>query len=715
MRIGPTSLKVNTVLARGLHRPRLRTDLQISEQVVAGEVSFVLKVPELLTYARYGPVEYSLLKLADGTRTPQEIAAAMNEEYGADSFSAGDVGDFIESTNPNMWERGAAQKNLALLEKIREERRERVNTASLLYIHFSAWNPDRTLDRMMPYLRWLFTPAFVAFSVFLYVVMGIILAQNWPRVRQDTIEFYTFSHKTFYDIWFFWAMLFIVIAIHEFGHGLTCKYFGGEVPKMGFMLIYFGPAFFTDTTDMHVFDKTSKRLWVIFAGLWIEMVICALATIAWVLCPPGSFLGDFFYKILLLTGISGLVFNLNPLMKYDGYYALAQYLEVDNMREDSFEYVQLWARRYLLRQEVSLPPVGRRKRRIYLAYGISAFLYSVFIIVLVTRWLRNSMVGWLGSSWGYIVTAWLLYLMLRKRLRPLVAAARTGWPQAKENLMAWKITRGQQVGLVAAVILLAIPPLARKTSSEFVLEPGARAEVRALADGWVEQVRVQTGQRVAAGEALALLRNPGLEARTAQLEGERALAERALLAARGRGDLGATERSFREYQRLDVELGEARQRISWLVLTAPISGVVVTQNIEQRTGEHLADGASFAEIADRSTMRARILVRDWELQDVAEGALVKLNVRASPYRTYSGTVRQILPAAALDEPVTEPKTPEHGGQPLSNYFAAVLEFPNPDDSLREGMTGTAKIAGRRRPLAWHWARGTWRWLRSQVW
>src|SRR5712692_894959 len=388
MRIGPTSLKVTSVLARGLHRPRLRTDLQISEQVVAGEVSFVFKVPELLTYARYGPVERSLLKLADGTRTPQEIAEAMNAQHGADAFSAGDVSDFIESTNPNMWERGAAQKNLALLEKIREERRERVNTSSLLYIHFSAWNPDRTLERMMPYLRWLFTPAFVGFSAFLFALMGVILAQNWPRIRQDTIDFYTFSHKTFYDIWFFWALLFIVIGIHEFGHGLTCKYFGGEVPKMGFMLIYFGPAFFTDTTDMHVFDMTSKRMWTIFAGLWIEMVICALATLVWYFSPPGSFIGDLGYKTLLLTGVSGLVFNLNPLMKYDGYYALGQYLEVDNLREDSFAYLKLWLEKVLLRQDVELPAASKRKRRIYLTYGISAFCYSTLVIYIFASFMK---------------------------------------------------------------------------------------------------------------------------------------------------------------------------------------------------------------------------------------------------------------------------------------------------------------------------------------
>src|SRR5713226_9609676 len=457
MRFGPTSLKTSSTLARGLRRPRLRTDLQISQQVVAGETSFVVKIPELFTFARYGPLEYSLLQLADGTRTHAEIAAALNKEHGEGSVTEEDVAEFIESINPNFWDRGVAEKNLAILEKIREERRERVNTSSILYIHFSAWNPNRTLERLLPYLRWMYTPYFVAFSAFLFFVMGVILAYDWTRVRQDTIEFYTFSHKTAYDIWIFWFLLFIVIGIHEFGHGLTCKYFGGEVPQMGFMLIYFGPAFFTDTTDMHVFDRTSKRMWTIFAGLWIEMVICALATLVWYFSSPGSFIGDLGYKTLLLTGVSGLIFNLNPLMKYDGYYALAQYLEVDNMREDSFAYLKLWLEKVLLRQDVELPAASKRKRRIYLTYGISAFCYSTLVIYIFASFMKNVFVRWYGD-WGYLATVGALYFMLRKRLNKAFAAVRVGWPRAKEKLMAWKNTRGQTLVAAAAFLLLTLPP-----------------------------------------------------------------------------------------------------------------------------------------------------------------------------------------------------------------------------------------------------------------
>ena len=715
MRLGPTSLRAQGAVARALRRPKLRQDLQISEQVVRGETSFVIKVPHLFKYARYGPLEFNVLKKADGTRTLAEIADAVNEEAGEEALGEADVSDFLESTDPDLWEEGAGKKNLAILEKIREERRERVNTASVLYIHFSAWNPDHILERILPYLRWIYTPGFVAFSALIYTIMGVILADNWARVQSDTVAFYTFSNKSLYDIWEFWAILFVVIGIHEFGHGLTCKYFGGEVPRMGFMLIYFGPAFFTDTTDMHVFDKTSKRLWVIFAGLWIEMVICALATIAWALAPPGSSFSDFCYKTVLLTGVSGLVFNLNPLMKYDGYYALMQFLEIDNMREDAFDYLKLWLRHYVLRQDVELPQVGKRRRRIFLIYASLAVLYGALILLLVAGWLRNFMVNRLGEGWGYAATAAVLYFMTRKSLLPALAAMRNRLPVWKEKIMAWRMTRMQQMGVAAAGLLILFTPISRTTTSEFQLEPAVRAEARAQTAGWIDRVLVHSGDSVSQGQVLAVLRNPELDAQLRQLSAQRSLAENSLLAARQRRDTDAADMAFREFQRLDAAVHEARMRQGELLLVSPHTGVITTLDVDQRAGEFLPEGGLFAVIADRSVMRARILVRDWELHDIQEGARAKLNVRAYPYRTYEGVVKQILPAAASEEPIALPKSPEKAGRRLSNYFAVTLEFDNADGALREGMTGTAKIIGPRRSLALQWARGAWRWLQSVAW
>jgi putative peptide zinc metalloprotease protein len=189
---------------------------------------------------------------------------------------------------------------------------------------------------MDPYFGWMFTRGFVIFSVGLFAVAGYFLAGQWTQVQRDTLSLYNFAGKTAYDLWIFWILMFFLGAIHEFGHGLTCKHFGGDVHQMGFLLIYFTPAFFTDTTDIMLFDRTGRRQWVLFAGIWIELVICGFSVIFWRFTLPGSLANDVAYKMMLLSGIQSAFLNMNPLIKADGYYALSEYLRVDNLRDESF-------------------------------------------------------------------------------------------------------------------------------------------------------------------------------------------------------------------------------------------------------------------------------------------------------------------------------------------------------------------------------------------
>jgi putative peptide zinc metalloprotease protein len=714
MRFGPTSLRLTSILAKRRHRPKLREDLKFSKQIVAGEVSYIAKIPETANYVRFGEFAFELLELCDGTRTPAELAAEICERHPEESLSEGEVVEWLDDADPNIWERTLGEKNLAILEKIRDERDSRVNRSSLLYIYFSAWDPDRVLTKTHPYLKFFFTRGFIIFSIVLFFLTAVIVVSDWPRIRQDTIEFYTFTNKSAYDLWIFWVLLFVVSGVHEFGHGLTCKHFGGEVHQMGLMLMYFTPSFYTDCTDMYMFDRGSKRLWTIFAGIWVELVLCALATFVWYLSPPGSFIGDLGYKTLLLTGVSGVFINLNPLMKFDGYFALSQYLEIESLREDSFAYMKAWLQRYLLRQDVDLPHVGRRKARVLLAFGLAAFWYSVLILSIVIVFVKNVFTSRFGG-WGYPLTVVVLYMMLHTRVEKWIPGMRSGWNAAKEKLMAWKVTRLQVVGGVVVLGLLLLLPTATKVITEFVLEPGARAEVRAPVAGWVAEARVHEGDAVAEGAVLAVLRNPEVEARATILERELQSAERTLLAARARGDLGALQAASGKRESLATEVQQAREDREGLTLRAPLAGVTTQPQIEQRVGEFLNEGDRFEMIVDRQKMRARILVRDWELEEVTAGSPVKMNLRAYPLRTFSGKVEQILPAAALDRPVTEPAKLERRGQEVTNYFAVVLEFPNEEGLLREGLTGTAKIYGARYPLGWRAGRAVWRWVKSQVW
>src|SRR5579863_2847581 len=713
MRFGPTSIQVSSVLSKGLRRPKLRSDLRISEQTVNGEKSYVIKNHETNSYNRYGEFEYQLLMLCDGTRTPAEISEALSEQDPDSAIAEHDVLEFLDSIEPAMWERSLGERNLAVLERIRDERKGRVDQSSMLYISFKAWDPNKTLAKLDPYLSWIYTTQFVFFCILLFVTAAYFVAGDWSRVQRDTSSLYSFADKSAYDVWAFWILLLLLGAIHEFGHGLTCKHFGGDVHQMGFLLIYLTPAFYTDTTDILLFDRTSRRQWVIFAGIWVELLLCSTSAVIWHFTAPGTIVSDLAYKMMLLSGIQGAVLNLNPLIKADGYYALSQFVDIDNLREDAFAFLRAWAQKYLLRHNLDLPPASRRQRRIFLVFGVTAIVYSTTLIFVMLLFAKNIFVSKFGD-WGYLFTAILVYFFARKGLKKALPAVRAWFREKREEYMAWKITRAQQAGIVGIALLLLLPPIPSKISADFVLEPGREMRVRAESAGLIQQVFVHQGDNVEAGQVLAILHNPEIEADARVLAQEFAMASSDVRNEQGRSDLDKAAQAGGERSRLREELAVAQRRVDALEIRAPFSGVITTE-VNQRVGEFLDAGSEFCRAVDRTTMRARILVRDWEISDVRTGAPAEVKVIPYPYRTYSGHVERILPAAALDRPVASPEKLQRLGQELTNYFAIFMDFPNPDGSLREGMTGTAKVATKSRPIAWQAARGAWRWVRSYVW
>ena len=194
MRFGATSLQLTSVLAKGLHRPKLREDLNFSKQVVAGEASFVVKVPEKGGFARFGGYEFELLTLCDGQRTCAEVADELNFRYPESPVTEQDVREFVDSVEPFIWERSIGEKNLAVLEKIRDERKHRSEGSNLLYFTVAAWDSDPMLSRVYPYVRFFFTRAFVILSSILFLLTLVIVVGDYHRVRQDTVEFYNFTH-----------------------------------------------------------------------------------------------------------------------------------------------------------------------------------------------------------------------------------------------------------------------------------------------------------------------------------------------------------------------------------------------------------------------------------------------------------------------------------------------------------------------------------------
>jgi putative peptide zinc metalloprotease protein len=713
MQFGPTSIRLSGVLARGLQRPKLRADLKVSKQTFAGEVSYVIKIPGTDSFNRIGEFDWEVLALCDGMRAPAEIAAELNANNSDVSLTPEEVTEFLAGIDENTWERSPAEKNLCILEKIRDERRERVNSASLLYIYFSAFDPDKVLTRLNRYLGWLFTKQFFIVSLGIFLLAAILVGDDFTRFRTESEALFSFSGKGASDIVLMWVLLFLIVGPHEFAHGLACKHYGGEVHNMGFMLMYFAPSFYTDCTEMHLFDSTTKRIWTIIAGIWITLLQCSFAIFVWHFSPPGSVIGNVSYKLALMSGIPAFM-QLNPLMKLDGYYVFSQYLQLDNLRERSFEYLTPWFKHYVLLQNVQLPQVSRREQRIFLIYSTAAGIYGGLILCFFTIFVNNVLTSHLGNL-GYFATAGVLYLFLRKRLKLWTSTAWRYFEGVKMKFMVWRMKWWQQGLGVAFVLLLIVPPTAVKVVSDFRLEPGRRAEIRAKVPGVIAQVEIREGSALPVGGVIAILHNPDLETQSKVVGCQLRQASAAMRAAEGRFDSGQTALYTQQEQRLEFDQKQADGKLDQLTLRAPFAGVIATPQVEQRVGSYLQEGEQFALLVDRQVMRARVLVRDRDLEDVQNGTRVDLKVQSLSFRTFSGRVEQVMPAASPDRPVTAPEKLERKGQELANFFEVDMEFPNPDGALWEGMTGTARIYGKRYPLGWRFGRAGYRWIHSLIW
>src|SRR5439155_2923382 len=326
--------------------------------------------------------------------------------------------------------------------------------------------------------RWLWSPAFVGGSVALFAIYAAIVAVRWDEFLRAAVGFYTLNGFGVRDWVISWLLFVVIGGIHELGHGLTTKHFGGEVHEIGMMLFYFSPAFFCNTNDAWTFERRAHRVWVSFAGPWIQLVLAALAAVVWALSEPTTVLHRVAFIAMLAGGISSVLANLNPLIPLDGYYALADWLEIPNLRRRAFVYWGPLLKRHLLGIEVAAPEVTPRERRIFIAYGAGAAAYTTLALTAALLWLILVLQRRVGPAVWLLVACVLARVAWNARGRGLAlasAAAVTG--------RAALLRSGWVREALAAVIVVGGLPFVRpwtpRARGEFRVEAAPRATVHA--------------------------------------------------------------------------------------------------------------------------------------------------------------------------------------------------------------------------------------------
>ncbi len=707
---------------------KLRDDLVLKRQVMGGEVTYLFKVRETQEYLRFREMEWAIISHLDGKTPYQEIAEMFARQFPDVELDAGQIEDFVDSLKKKgLVRRTAAEQSIAILEKLQDQRKKRAEQSQakdIFYLTLATTNPSKFYGWLYPKIKWIWTPAFVVTTLTMFVLGALVIISNWGVAREGMLKIWKIHEKTGSDLMLFFVILAVVIAIHESAHALTCINFGGEVTELGFMLIYFAPAFYANVSDAYLFDKKWHKYWVTLAGGYSELILCSLSSFIWLLSEPDTFVHHVAYTIMVFAGVSTIVFNYNPLIKLDGYYLLTDILEMSNLRENSALYIS-----YLLRKNVfcvaATPPQGTtpRKKRIWLIYGIFSTLYIVFIVTLfvlfVFRFFMNQF-----PEIGIFIGAYAAYMILRKRIAKFMSFSRYVFLDKRE-LLAQKASV-RRWGLVTSVLLLVLLfyPFGRTVSGPVSLEPARALPLRAEVNGFVDHVASNVSAAQPAGTVIVQLRNPEIVAGREKAQAEVERLRSATAHAQAMGDVAASETRLREMESARKELADWQRQESQLAVRAPFDGYILSARLQDLRGQYVKPGDLLCDFGMLSSMRARIVVSEFVFRDVADDRPARLKLNSFPGETFVGSIAA-RGMAAEDAYNAAGRTTDlvrsalvlgNKGEPNAfSHFEVLVEVPNPKLLLRPGMTGEAKITTESRSIAGRMYRFVADLFRSKVW
>ena len=393
--------------------PKLRDDLIVRQHRTAHGTTVVIKHPASGKFFRLGEAELFITQQLDGN-TPIEIIRQRAESRFGAVLPIETLAAFLLNLKKNEVLETTEEK------KKKENRTQSRVRGTPLVCRIKLCDPCQLLNRLAARMGFFFTSYFVVLSAMAILLAIGVTAASWSEFRQNLPRLY--QPAAIPAVVF---LLFVVIVVHEFGHGLTCTHFGGEVHEMGFLFIFLQPAFYCNVSDAWLFPERSKRLWVGFAGPYFELFLWALAVFTWRMTETETWINFAALSVMATSGLKTLL-NFNPLIKLDGYYLLSDYLEIPNLRRRSFRYVgnlieKLFGIDYTTEPEENLSP---RDRRILPIYGITALAGSFSILAYILMSAGGSLVEGRTPT-AFLISLALLGMKFRRRFRRMFAKSST--------------------------------------------------------------------------------------------------------------------------------------------------------------------------------------------------------------------------------------------------------------------------------------------------
>ena len=492
---------------------------------------------------------------------------------------------------------------------VARRRRWAAGLKSPLFLRFTLFDPQPLLDRAMPYVAWLFGPVGLLLWCAVVGVGALLGLMHWTELTAD----FTDRMLSAENLAVAWLVYPVVKVIHESFHGFALRRCGAEVHQTGVMLVALMPLPFVDATSSTVLERKGDRILVGAAGILVELFLGGLALIGWAASEPSLF-RVVCYNIIMISGFSTLLFNGNPLQRYDGYYILTDLVEIPGLASRSAQYVAYLMKRYLLGDPVIQPPRATAGEKAWFAfYGPASFIYRTGLVIVIALYVAEKYpaIGMLVAVWALVGYLWT----------PLAGLLRS-------NAFKHAEWRGRALvgggGALAVIALLLLIPIPFGVTTQGMLDMPDNAAVRAGTRGEIIDVLVAQGETVQAGQPLLRLAEPAASAKVERLAARLREDE-----ARFTQNLAADRVKAMNSDRVDQarqELAEAQKELDALTVTSPVAGVVSFYDPAALTGRYLAKGEIVAQIWDP----ARAVIRSFV--PMGQIALVRSDTRGVAIR-----------------------------------------------------------------------------------
>jgi putative peptide zinc metalloprotease protein len=703
---------------------RLRTDLVIREQKFQDELTWVIKDPIGLKYYRFESHEFFILSILDNKNSLDDIFNKFQLEFPNRDLTREELSYFLNNlVGSGLLISDIPGQGSRLYQREKESQKGKIlrKFSGFMSIRIKGFDPEWLFKVIYPLVKFMYSPACVVACLLLMVsALGLVIVQNDELISKI---------PTFYDLFAaknaLWMMLALSIAkvLHEFGHGLTCKHFGGETHEMGVMFLCMTPCLYVNVSDSWMLPQKWKRILIMAAGMYVELVLASISVFLWWFSGPG-FLNELCLRMIMVCSVTTIFFNANPLMRYDGYYILSDYYEIPNLRQQSNQYLKQRLSSMLF--GISQPEnrfLPQRHRRLFLVYSIASSLYKWMIAISISWLLVRILEPYELQVIGYLYAAYSLFGLL---VLPVIKFITFLINSETRNLM--DRSRFTVTAMATAMILCCIVgiPFNYDVVTPVEVAPGNSSTVYIKVPGQLKKIHVQPGDVIKEGTPLAEFSNLDMELSLTELEENR---DRYLVQINNlkqmRFHQPEVQKDLKQYEMLlkksEEQITLMKQKSEYLTLTASISGVVLSgkeKELKNGNKDSLSDwsgtllnkknigcfaqtGTEFCMIDSSPAQYAGMVVTQDELEFVHIGDSVALKFKSHPGVLFTGTIEAIAAENDEEQPDFENSKSNFVMTKMekTDKYLARIRLDERKEKLLVGSTGQARIRSKKLTVA----------------